>query len=264
MSEGGKAIFHFAETVYPKNGGTDMKRTPSTHVARQLRSPISKVVFGVFILSTFHLLAGGQSTMAVEEPSFEKLVEYEEFEIRKYPPLIVAETVVENEFDDAGTAAFKRLGGYIFGANQSNDKIDMTAPVSTEPMGEIDGKKQWKVHFVMPAGKTMTNLPVPNDATVIRKEIPEQIVAVHRFSGRWSEERFKEKTDFLIEQVKQQGLVPKVGSARYARYNPPYVPWFLRRNEVIVEIDYKTVTEPAHSNPVKNPPSRIKKPARRD
>jgi hypothetical protein len=238
-----------------------MKLTPSTHAARQQRTPFTKVVFGFFVFAAFHLLAGGQSTMAVEEPSYEKLVEYEEFELRKYPSLIVAETVVENEFDDAGTAAFKRLGGYIFGANQSNDKIDMTAPVSTEPMGEIDGKKRWKVHFVMPAGKTMTNLPVPNDATVIRKEIPEQIVAVHRFSGRWSEERFKEKTDFLIEQVKQQGLVPKIGTARYARYNPPYVPWFLRRNEVMVEIDFKTVSAPVRESPALQPSRQSAKPS---
>ena len=131
--------------------------------------------------------------MAIEEPKFEKLVEYEEFELRKYPAIVVAETVVEEDFGQAGTSAFKRLGGYIFGANDKNEKIDMTAPVSTEPMGEADGKKRWKIHFVMPAGKTMENLPVPNDSVVLRKELPPQLMAVHRFSGTWSEERFNEK-----------------------------------------------------------------------
>lgn len=212
---------------------------------------VSGIVFAALItLSVFT----GRSAMAIEEPKFEKIAEYDEFEIRKYPPFLIAETLVEEDFDEAGKAAFKRLGGYIFGNNEKKDKIEMTAPVSTEPAGEADGKKRWRIHFVMPADRRMESLPIPNDSTVTRREVPGQIVAVHRFSGTWSEERFAEKAKFLLEEVRKNGLSPKEETLRYARYNPPFTPWFLRRNEVMVEIAFKTITQPV-SQPEKTAPS---------
>jgi hypothetical protein len=182
--------------------------------------------------------------MAFDEPKFQKVTEFEEFEIRRYEPTLIAETTVTDDFDEAGKIAFKRLGGYIFGANARKDKIEMTAPVTTLLAGEGAGKKTWKISFVMPEKFTLESLPLPSDATVTHRKVEGQVVAVHRFTGTWSEERFAEKGKLLLEAVQKQGMTAKPETLRYARYNSPWSLWFLRRNEAMVDLDVKAVVTP--------------------
>ena len=70
---------------------------------------------------------------AIEEPTYEVLKRYPQFEIRKYQAYLVAEVVVPGPADKAGNLAFEYLGGYIYGKNKGSKKIEMTAPVSQTP-----------------------------------------------------------------------------------------------------------------------------------
>lgn len=169
--------------------------------------------------------------MAVEEPKFEVLESFGDVEIRQYGSLVIAETEVEGDFGAAGNEGFRRAAGYIFGGNQKKQKISMTAPVLQE---EKEGKK--RVSFVMPSEKSLSSLPGPDDSRVVLKEVPSRKMAVLKYSGTWSEERYQEKVRELKEQLKNKNLKIK-GDPILARYNPPWIPWFLRRNEILIEVE---------------------------
>ncbi len=170
--------------------------------------------------------------MATEEPKFKVLVAEGDFELRQMEPLIQAETHVDGSFERAGNEGFRRLAGYIFGGNQEKQKVAMTAPVGLEP--EKSGS--YVVTFTMPAGFTMKTLPSPNDQRVQLKPIPSRTVAVIRYSGTWSEERFQVRRDRLLEWIKIKSW-KQTGDLSFARYNAPWTPWFLRRNEIMIPVD---------------------------
>ena len=110
-------------------------------------------------------------------------------------------------------------------------KIAMTAPVETETQGA-----SVRVAFTMPIEYTLETLPVPNDARVALRQKPPVKFAVIRFSGRWTEENFREHTDELVTWIRKEGLQMS-GTPILARYNPPCVPSFLRRNEILIPVD---------------------------
>lgn len=197
--------------------------------------------------------------MAIEEPKFDLVERLDEVEIRAYAPHLVAETEVEGPFERAGNEAFRRLAGYIFGGNRARQggsaEIAMTAPVGmrpersekiamTAPVGmkrEAAGGSQgdpprWTMTFAMPREWTMGSLPEPLDARVVLREIPGRTVAALRFSGLWSEARFAERERRLRERLANSGW-SAIGLAESARYDPPWIPWFLRRNEVLIEVE---------------------------
>lgn len=173
----------------------------------------------------------GEWAMAVEEPKFELVETLGEIEIRKYGPMVVAETEVTGDFNQVGNQGFRRIAEYIFGGNQQKEKIAMTAPVLQESSG-----KAARIAFVMPADKSLSHLPVPSNAQVSLKEIPARKMAVLKYSGTWSEERYLEKLQELLNHLKARKLATK-GTPLWARYNPPWMPWFLRRNEVLIEVE---------------------------
>ena len=189
--------------------------------------------------------------MATEEPKYRVEKDYGEFEVRLYTPVIVAETEVTGEFGKVSNEGFRRLAGYIFGGNDGGRKIAMTAPVGTEPapektagakidmtapVGAEPKGEGWIVSFTMPSRWTMKSLPVPDDERIRLREIPARRVAAVRFSGTWGAGKFEAVTARLREQLKEKGLVPVGEATVYARYNPPWTPWFLRRNEVLVSL----------------------------
>ena len=186
--------------------------------------------------------------MAVEEPKFKVITTDGSFTLREYPPLLVAETLVENSFDAATDEGFRRLANYIFGANQGDKKVAMTAPVTQSldsgqkismisPVGlQKDSDKRWKITFTMPSEFTLATLPKPNDKRVIIQEIPPQLIAVNKYSGTWSQERFEERKRELLEWIHKNALKP-LGEPVFARYNPPWIPWFMRRNEVLITVE---------------------------
>jgi effector-binding domain-containing protein len=184
--------------------------------------------------------------MGIETPEYKVLVKAEEFEIRQYKPFIVAETVVDGDFDSASSAGFKKLAGYIFGGNISKQKIAMTTPVGmaedksekiamTAPVGQELKNGKYVISFTMPGTYTLESLPIPNDKSVIIKHISVKTYATIRFSGTWSQSRYEEHLVSLKKWIEQKHY-ESVAEPNYARYNPPWTPWFMRRNEILIEI----------------------------
>jgi hypothetical protein len=197
--------------------------------------------------------------MAVEEPDYRVVRTFSDFELRRYPPYAIAETEVAGPFDEAGNRAFRILAGYIFGDNRADTKIEMTAPVSQRPAtggGEriemtapvvqrpasgTEGET-FLVSFVMPDRYTLDTLPEPIDSRVRLREEPGKLMAVRRYSGRWTEKSYRENEARLLSAVEEAGLKP-LAAPVYARYNSPFSLWFMRRNEVMVEVQ-ETETNP--------------------
>lgn len=181
----------------------------------------------------------------VEEPSYAVERHADAFELRRYEARVVAETRVSGDFTEAGNEGFRRLAGYIFGKNSGDSKSAMTAPVGqseagtkiamTAPVGQTETASGFMVSFTMPAGSTLANLPKPLDERVSLRELEPTRVAVVRFRGSWSEEHMAERTEALRRWIEQQGL-SVAGEPEVNRYDPPFVPWFLRRNEVWIPV----------------------------
>ena len=187
--------------------------------------------------------------MATEEPSFTASLKESDFEVRSYPALLAAQVSVTGTRDEASSAGFKLLAGYIFGANTSRQKLDMTAPVvqskstsqtiaMTAPVTQIavpNSANVWTVRFTMPAGFTLATLPIPNDDKVQLLELPPARYAVVTFSGLAQDGEVAEKTTALTQYMEKHAL-RAVGPPALARYNPPWTPWFMRRNEVQIAL----------------------------
>lgn len=185
-----------------------------------------------FILASLLWLAtGAVPAMAIEEPAFTSVLRDGDYELRDYAAYLVAETRVDAGFDDAGDIAFGRLFRYISGRNTGGSKISMTAPVRQAP---VDGTGQ-RVAFVVPSSFTRDTVPQPSDPQVVIREEPAQRLAVLRYSGRWTEARFREHERKLRDWIARRALTA-TGPAIYARYNAPFVPWPLRRNEVLIPV----------------------------
>ena len=179
------------------------------------------------------------SARAVEEPRFTIETRTATYEIRRYEPVLVAETPVTAAFEEAGKAGFRVLAGYIFGNNQTRARIAMTAPVIQEAATATVLKPSaegFVVQFTMPAGSALATLPVPNDPRVHLRELPARRIAVLAYSGSWSEARYQAKATALLAALKGDGLRP-VGAPVLARFDSPFQLWFLRRNEVWIELD---------------------------
>ena len=188
--------------------------------------------------------------MAIESPSFEVVKKYPDFEVRRYASYVVAETEVGGDRQEAGNEAFGRLGGYIFGANTGASRIAMTSPVTqaeqvapstriemTSPVTQTAAAgNRWTVQFSMPKAFTLETLPRPKDARVTLRTVPSRVVAVLRYSGTWSEENFQEHLKALEAGVTREGLTRTAAAPTWARYDPPYTPWFMRTNEVFLEL----------------------------
>lgn len=165
------------------------------------------------------------------------------YELREYPPCVVAEVTIDADFEQAGSLAFRPLVDYISGGNRTRQPLDMTAPVvqsqkleMTAPVVQSPSAKgEQVIAFVLPAGVTIATAPVPNDPRVIVRDLPASFTAVTRYSGRWSQASYEQHVQELMDAIKADGLMP-VSEPRFARFDPPFKPWFLRRNEVHIDV----------------------------
>lgn len=193
----------------------------------------------VFTLAPLFLLTLGGSLMATERPSFTLERRASGLEIRQYRPYVVAQTEVDGPMEQAGNEGFRRLAGYIFGGNGTGEKIAMTAPVAMAPMPEstqvAPQGRGFRVQFMMPSSFSLGTLPSPKDARVTFAEIPPRRVAALAYRGNWSEGRYQAHLEKLRAALAAEGLKP-VGSPVWARYDPPFMPSFLRTNEILVEV----------------------------
>jgi hypothetical protein len=202
-------------------------------------------IFILIVTSIFAVSLAGE-TMALEKAKYSVVEKEGNFELRRYEPYVVAETMVEGDFDTVGNQGFRRLFDYISGKNRKQQSISMTAPVSqkaesekismTAPVNQVRVGEKYRITFVMPAKYTMETLPEPLDTRVKLKEVPGQLIAALKYSGTWSKDRYEEKKIRLQALMRQKNLKP-AGEPIFARYNPPFMPWFLRRNEVLIPVE---------------------------
>jgi hypothetical protein len=188
----------------------------------------------------------GGAAMAVEEPVFKSTLSEGAFEVRDYPSVIVAEVTVEGDQKTAASKGFRLLAGYIFGGNTRRQGIAMTAPVSqapvhekiamTAPVTQMKTAGSWIVRFTMPATYTLETLPEPNDRKVQLKRLPATRFAVLRFSGVAGERSVQAKSEELRAAIASHHL-RAIGPVTLAQYDPPWTPWFMRRNEVMLPVE---------------------------
>ena len=188
-----------------------------------------------------------------EQQPYDLVQSYENFEVRRYPEHLLAEVVVRGAFDEAGNRAFRYLFAYISGENVSRTKVAMTAPVvqdsgssriaMTAPVvqqtddtdsGDSDDGS-FRVAFVLPAGFSNDTAPRPTSPKVHLRTVPESLVAVIRYRGRWTRDGYTQHLDELRSAVAAAGLTA-IGHPRFARFDPPFKPAFLRRNEVLIDL----------------------------
>jgi hypothetical protein len=199
-----------------------------------------------FFVLCLGIILLGRDAQAIEETKFKVIESEGKFELRQYASHIVAETFVEGDFNEVGNEAFRRLAGYINGHNRRKQTIPMTAPVSQEadfvkipmtaPVNQEGAGGKWRFTFLMPAEYSLETLPEPLDSRVELREVPERLMAALKYSGSWSESRYEEKKKQLMQEIEKRGL-KQMGEPVFARYNPPFMPWFLRRNEVLIPVD---------------------------
>lgn len=182
--------------------------------------------------------------MAIEEPVYRSIERAGAFELREYAPYLLAETRVDADFMAAGNIAFGRLFRYISGANIPGRKIAMTAPVTqvpgeriamTAPVQQVAEGGEYLVGFVVPRQYTLETVPQPTDPRIRIRAVPGGLVAVWRYSGRWTEANFRAAEQQLRRELAARDLVAS-GESQIARYNAPFVPPFLRRNEVLIPV----------------------------
>ena len=182
---------------------------------------------------------------ATEEPDYEVVRTAPDFEIRQYARYTVAEVVVPGPASEAGNQAFPILAGYIFGKNKGERRFAMTAPVTqaavpvkmemTAPVTQTPASGGFLVQFVLPKGVTLDSAPEPLDARVKLREVPPTRVAVIRYSGFWSASNYDEHLAKLQSALRAAGLA-WTGEPVWSRFNGPMTPWFMRRNEIWLQL----------------------------
>ena len=167
----------------------------------------------------------------VEQTKYQVIKKIDKIEIRRYPRLVIARV------DGYGDGGFNLLFDFITGNNRRQSKVEMTAPVVSEQIKMTAPvlSETGSIAFVMPEKLSFEATPEPLDDRVKIVELPERLVAVLRFSGRWSSSIFTEKSKELLEILKKAGI-HIIGNVFSMRYNGPFTPWFLRRNEVAIVI----------------------------
>lgn len=168
----------------------------------------------------------------VEEAPYKVIKNLGKVEVRSYPNIIMAQV------DGFGDGGFNLLLRYISGENVQKSKVGMTAPVVGEQIAMTAPvlSESSNIAFVMPEGYTLDTTPKPLDDRVRITEVPSRAVAALRFSGRWTKKNMAQRSQELLKEVAEAGLAAK-GSIFTMRYNSPFTPWFMRRNEVAIEVE---------------------------
>ena len=188
--------------------------------------------------------------MATEQPSYTASQQSGPIEVRQYGAMVAAEVSVAGDRETASSAGFRALAGYIFGGNSGKKSIAMTAPVvqaprqdqakgqsiaMTAPVMQTGDGKEWTVRFIMPKAMTMQNLPTPNNPQVKLVPLKPASFAAIRFSGSAREADIQRQTKLLQDYMAARSM-KAAGPASLARYDPPWTPSMMRRNEIMIPI----------------------------
>lgn len=165
-----------------------------------------------------------------EIPDYTVIAQTGEIELRDYPDHLVAEYVTSGTRKGAVGQGFRALAGYIFGKNESSEKISMTAPVTQFQDGD-----RWHIRFMVPSGKSLADMPVPNNADVSLQEARGSTQLVIRFSGLWRDTTIESKIATLRAYARDNNIRLLGEPIIYYYDDPMTLPW-KRRNEVAFEV----------------------------
>jgi len=171
----------------------------------------------------------------VETPDYQVVIQDGRLELRDYPPLRIAEVTRSGDRETALRSGFRPLAAYIFARERQGERIAMTAPVTQTP----DDEALWRVAFIMPKQYSLEDLPTPTDSDLVLREIPAQLMAAIRFSGRADQAAIETQEIVLRQWLQTQQLAP-IAEPIYAYYDDPLTPGFLRRNEVLIPVQSRS------------------------
>ena len=189
------------------------------------------------IVTIIAILTALPACAEYERPSYNLVVKEDGLEIRDYAAAIVVETQVSASRRDAAGEAFRSLFNYISGNNTSNLEIPMTAPVAQTPAGKgqdgVSGK--WAIRFFLPSNYSVENIPQPLQQGINIVTLEAQRFASVSFKGTQNDKKVAKYTTQLRKFIFRKGYEVS-GEPVYAFYDPPFVPWFLRNNEILLPI----------------------------
>jgi SOUL heme-binding protein len=198
------------------------------------------------LLLLMSILIFPMTTKAIEEPEYTVARTLGNVEIREYAPFVVAEVVVDGSADQASDQGFRILAGYIFGNNKGERKFAMTAPViqapaptrmeMTAPVTQSSVPEGYLVQFVLPKSVALEAAPQPIDERIKLRDVPAHSLAAITFSGLWSDANYSKHLQQLQESLRNAKL-DWYGAPVFSRYNAPWTPWFMRRNEIWLMLD---------------------------
>ncbi len=167
-----------------------------------------------------------------EQQKYRVVKKFIDFEIRDYEPCLIAEVIIDGSMNQAGSYGFRPLFNYI-----SQNSISMTAPVIQIPVK----KGQWKISFVMPHGSDISSLPISKNSEVEIKQIPQGFYACRRFTGNYTQIKLEKNLKLLKGALIRESII-EIGNEnnwRSARFDPPFKPSFLKRNEIQIPVNWK-------------------------
>lgn len=169
------------------------------------------------------------STSSIEKLPYKVIKEYDDFEVRQYETALFSSVVLsDTTYEESSSKGFRVLAGYIFGGNDTGEKIAMTSPVAME-LGDST-----KMSFMVPSGYTEETLPKPNNDKIFFEKKEGAMMAAIRFGGWANDARIEEYKQKLIALLKKEGIAHSA-TFLYLGYDPPFAV-INRRNEIVVEL----------------------------
>lgn len=191
--------------------------------------PVHIILITVLILFNTNKAMAKTSSKGIETPEYRVINKIENIEIREYPDLLIASTYMGSSYSSNSGNGFRKVAGYIFGANERNEKISMTSPVMVELSDTM------KMSFIMPSGYKINNLPRPDNRDVVIESQGKRTLAVISYSGYSNDEKMK-KYSKVLQDILNKNKIAYKGEFLFFGYNPPYR-LINRTNEIAIELD---------------------------